>query len=96
MLEPPSTLPFFHRRNPVLPAADGGGARLSAEIPNISLAQARALLGEGLVAKASNGAKQLKVEAEQDEVSALLGGYLSKGLRYGACLGLSKVRQAPV
>ena len=91
-----SALPVLHRRRD-LPshAADGGSARLSAEVPNISLAQARALLGEKLVAKASNGAKQLKVQADPDEVPALLGGYLSKSLRYGACLELPKVRQAP-
>jgi len=55
------------------------------------IAQAKAVLGEHLVSKASNGAKKLEVKAEGDDLYTVFPNGFSKSLRYGATLELTDV-----
>ncbi|KAL0033586.1 hypothetical protein WJX79_005404 [Trebouxia sp. C0005] len=66
-------------------AAEG----VAADVPNLTLSQAKAVLGEQLVSKASNGAKKLEVKADGDDLYTVFSNGFSKSLRYGASLELT-------
>ncbi|DBA87442.1 TPA: hypothetical protein ACH3X1_004483 [Trebouxia sp. C0004] len=66
-------------------------SRVAADVPNLTLAQAKAVLGQQLVCKASNGAKKLEVKADSDDLCTVFPNGFSKSLRYGATLELVDV-----
>eukprot|EP00882_Tetradesmus_deserticola_P002542 GHRQ01002705.1.p3 GENE.GHRQ01002705.1~~GHRQ01002705.1.p3 ORF type:complete len:105 (+),score=62.17 GHRQ01002705.1:281-595(+) len=75
------------------PSLKYGKARTSLELPCLSMAVVSAMLGPELVAKATNGKKQLQLKADSEDLSQLFsdkgwGCCFSKSLRYGATLGL--------
>ncbi|KAK9809048.1 hypothetical protein WJX72_008410 [[Myrmecia] bisecta] len=66
-------------------------SRMTAEVPNASVAQVTAILGPELVAAASNGPKQVAVKADNSALQSLFGySAFQKSLRYGASLYLNK------
>eukprot|EP00128_Syssomonas_multiformis_P002357 Colp12_sorted_trinity150504_noHs@33838 len=66
-----------------------GSAKLAAEVPNVTEAQALAFFGEEVLQTANNGNKQLKVSVDNQELAVILGKTFSKSLRYGATLVIS-------
>lgn len=63
----------------------------SSSDPSCKTAQAKAVLGEQLVSKASNGAKKLEVKADGDDLYTVFPNGFSKSLRYGATLKLTDI-----
>ncbi|BDA48429.1 hypothetical protein COCOBI_12-1080 [Coccomyxa sp. Obi] len=67
----------------------GSRSKVNAEIPNLSLEEAKAILGETLCSKAKNGPKQLQASAGYEDISEVLGAP-TKSLRYGSSLYLDE------
>lgn len=71
--------------------AGGSKAKLSAEIPNLSLGEVKQLIGEKLVKKASIGPKKLQVKTEIDDFEDVFG-YMRKPMRYSGSLVLDSMK----
>jgi len=71
--------------------AGGSKSKISAEIPNLSLAEVKQIIGEKLLKKASNGPKKLQVKAEIDDFEEVFG-YMRKPMRYSGSLVLDNMK----